>query len=843
MAVVCPRWGRTWAVALVVVMMMGGMVDSMDVVEVPRDAGVQGEEGVAVLWGIADTTASVGRLFRYHIPGDAFKGQVDGFEVLEAGKDTLPSWLHFNAEQNVLQGIPTPADAGHLYLQVTARGPHGNAATDVFSLAVSADTATLSSSQPLRFKTSGPKSVRCKREEPETVATLVLDADLDLMPVERRLSLLSAFLAHMGLGEEMVKVVPASGQPLHDDSALVTGTGDARGAPQHVGVSVSWLVGCGKVESGHFPALHRLDDDSSSGVMGSTLGFPVLGWRVTNTRLQQQQHALKRRRRQVRPTATAVITIAPPTDTDADTMTRYVVDMSSPVFSIEPSPALPVMPETTTPDAPTTTPKMDDGLKTSREPPVVPPLKSTTEALPPTQKPTEKPVEPPVDKCVKPKAMEGVLKKQIFFVGEVINFRIPQNLFDACGMGGTDMTKLSLYRLDPQTNKKFFPEDWFMKFDQREQTILGMPMQGDEGRYPMVLVAMLKTHDFVTKHKFEIVVRKVKGRKSRVNHELSMTIDADYDEFVGSVEQQVDLASKVAGVFGDENTSALTVTRIARGSVVYAFTNNTLAGGDCPVDAITGLADKMVTADGNLNPEALEKLKPWVLTGAATAPAGDCEGNPDFPVRSASVAKPPMPDTTPDDKPMMTDKPAPTEKPDAVSDMPDKPKSTAAPPNVTGGVASAGKSSDDNIWITTVVPAVVIVAILLIALLVACILYRKKRKGKMNLEEQNTFVNKGAPVIFPDELDDKPSDSTKPLLIEGSPPAPPPEYHRGDSEGSDPGSHKETTPPTDEVDAEIEIDATSPLYQPPPPVPASSGKQARPHVPQPYRSQPPEIHP
>lgn len=295
---------------------------------------------------------------------------------------------------------------------------------------------------------------------------------------------------------------------------------------------------------------------------------------------------------------------------------------------------------------------------------------------------------------------------------------------------------------------------------------------------------------------------------------------------------------QVASVFGDDNLSALTVTRIARGSVVYAFTNNTLSGSACPVDDITALADKLVTADGSLNPEAQEKLKPWVLSGAATAPAGDCEGNPNFPVRSATAPSKPSMTTT--------GKPGDSGKPTDAPGMPDKtskPKATTTAPNVTG-VATAGKSSEDDIWITTVVPAVVIVAILLIALLIACILYRKKRKGKMNLEDQNTFVNKGAPVIFPDELDDKPNDSTKPLLIEGNPPAPPPEYHRGTSESPEPrNNHKESTPPTDEVDADIEIDATSPLYQPPPPVTASSGKQARPHVQQPYRSQPPEIHP
>ena len=84
-----------------------------------------------------------------------------------------------------------------------------------------------------------------------------------------------------------------------------------------------------QVEHGHFPVLQKLDDDSGTGTMGKALGHPVLGWRVTNTRLQQ--HALKRRRRQAGSTPTPVVTIAPPTSTDAtvdttdaDSMTHKV---------------------------------------------------------------------------------------------------------------------------------------------------------------------------------------------------------------------------------------------------------------------------------------------------------------------------------------------------------------------------------------------------------------------------------------------------------------------------------------------------------------------------------------
>ena len=41
----------------------------------------QEDSGISLLWGIADTTASVGRMFQYHIPADAFKGDIQSYKV------------------------------------------------------------------------------------------------------------------------------------------------------------------------------------------------------------------------------------------------------------------------------------------------------------------------------------------------------------------------------------------------------------------------------------------------------------------------------------------------------------------------------------------------------------------------------------------------------------------------------------------------------------------------------------------------------------------------------------------------------------------------------------------
>jgi hypothetical protein len=58
-------------------------------------------------------------------------------------------------------------------------------------------------------ESNGPEVVHCKRGEPETVATVVVDVDFGQLSAEGRLSLLDNFLGHMGLQQDMVKVVPA----------------------------------------------------------------------------------------------------------------------------------------------------------------------------------------------------------------------------------------------------------------------------------------------------------------------------------------------------------------------------------------------------------------------------------------------------------------------------------------------------------------------------------------------------------------------------------------------------------------------------------------------------------
>jgi dystroglycan 1 len=111
---------------------------------------------------------------------------------------------------------------------------------------------------------------------------------------------------------------------------------------------------------------------------------------------------------------------------------------------------------------------------------------------------------------------------------------------------------------------------------------------------------------------------------------------------------------------------------------------------------------------------------------------------------------------------------------------------------------------------------------------VACVLYRRRRTGKMNVEEdgRQTYGNKGIPVIFQEELEEKPESGTKTpvILKDEKPPLAPPEYSKSGS---------------------LKLTDDSEPYQPPPPFTRTQeqGRQPRPKPTPTYRKPPPYVPP
>lgn len=94
---------------------------------------------------------------------------------------------------------------------------------------------------------------------------------------------------------------------------------------------------------------------------------------------------------------------------------------------------------------------------------------------------------------------------------------------------------------------------------------------------------------------------------------------------------------------------------------------------------------------------------------------------------------------------------------------------------------------NQDVLITYVLPTAIILLMLLIALLIACLLYKRRNTGKMELgdeEERKSFRSRGIPVIFQDELEEKPEIMTKsPVILKDEKPPLLPQYNGLNTEG------------------------------------------------------------
>ena len=238
---------------------------------------------------------------------------------------------------------------------------------------------------------------------------------------------------------------------------------------------------------------------------------------------------------------------------------------------------------------------------------------------------------------------------------------------------------------------------------------------------------------------------------------------------------------QIAELYGDADMSNIVVLRIAKGSVVFSWHNKTIQTDDgvCPQAEIDHLVSYMINSDKTLNSTFVKKMLPYVVTMAGSRPLGNCDGHGVLP----------QPETTPE-KPVV----------DEIGPIPHR--------------------SESDLLITFIVPAIVIACMLLLACIIACCLYRRKRKGSLSREDQHTFINRGIPIIFADELEDKPEAPTKPLILKDEKPPLPPHYPQSlDSLPSSPDSYKK------DGFCSTDDDMMSPLYRPPPPLTGSHDRK------------------
>jgi neurexin len=497
-----------------------------------------------------------------------------------------------------------------------------------------------------------------------------------------------------------------------------------------------------------------------------------------------------------------------PTERPATT-TSYTAPLPTPFYTQFPS-----MPSTSKPTVSSTRTEMK-------------PSSSSKETIRPSKQPVT-PVSPEPEKNKTPAPNKRVFKRVDGNFGRLINIQIPKDLFHDEEDGNTRNLKLML--LKDQMN---VPRTHWLQLKEKQQILHGvlLPPKPPRGKPPRKLefsyeLAAIDSGGKIARTPLQVVMKRL-PHINKINHEFMISIDFDYHIFKDNVMNSVTVVNKIAKLYGENTTENIVITSMKPGSVMFSWTNTSVEMAPCPALEINRLLSYIITDKKTLTQNFVDIMRPYRIKTAGARALGACQGL-NFKAMGKSVDG------------------------DSIGTVFVRNMDDNTPYDVSPGTGQSEEdkksreTSEDNLLITTVVPAVVIAAMILLAAIIACILYRKKRKGKLSDEDKHTFVNKGIPVIFADELEDKPDPPTKPLIMpEEKPPLPPPEYHRsGSIPPSPPSDHKD---PIESTEDERDYDDrdNSPPYQPPPPFMSGNvdHRQQRPRQVQMHRSPPPYVPP
>ncbi|XP_018402407.1 PREDICTED: dystroglycan-like isoform X2 [Cyphomyrmex costatus] len=375
-------------------------------------------------------------------------------------------------------------------------------------------------------------------------------------------------------------------------------------------------------------------------------------------------------------------------------------------------------------------------------------------------------------------------------VGQLLVFKVPEDTFFDAEDGSSRNMKMSLLTID----RRPIPSYEWLQFDSKNQEFYGVPMITDIGRKEYQLVVVDKEGASATDG-LVVVVHSAPPMAHTV--EFSMTLDISYDSFAHSALQKRNFIEKLRDLYGDRDTNAILLHNISNGSTVITWHNRTLPTSYCAHDEVNRLRSVLVKSDNDrrsVTDEVLDVMGlKFPVKQITVIPMGICLGELTG-VHSPDSHVPPVDDST-----------------------------------------SVGAFHDDYL-LTFVLPAIIIAAMLILAGIIACVLHKRRRSGKMSVSEQDderqSFRNKGIPVIFQDELEEKPDPGNKSpvILKEEKPPLPPPEYQKTEDGADVPMLPKENSEEP---------------YQPPPPFATNrdTNRQNRPKPTPTYRKPPPYVPP
>ncbi|TTC88576.1 Dystroglycan [Bagarius yarrelli] len=349
--------------------------------------------------------------------------------------------------------------------------------------------------------------------------------------------------------------------------------------------------------------------------------------------------------------------------------------------------------------------------------------------MPKESKTTDIPFSSPVTNH-KPQLHNSIGEVNVW-VGTYFEVKIPANTFFDEEDGNTEnlqlLLQIDLYQLLDQGS--------WIQFNSSRQLLYGLPDQSHVGSHEFIMIAVDKENSS------SVDAFQVNVNYWPVDEQTPVLFTARFQGeptmLTNNIHKKILFCKKLAFALGDRNSSTVTLKSITNGSILVEWTNSSLPRNTCPAEQIYEMCRRISDSQGQPTSIFYSAMEPeFRPINIEARGVNKCQRFSFLPIGE-----------------------------DIISVSPGN-ISVPLPSTITPS-SSSGWHSREDVYLHTVIPSVVVAALLLTAGLIALVCYRKKRHGKLNTEEQATFIKKGVPIIFADELDDakSPPTSSLPLIL------------------------------------------------------------------------------
>ncbi|CAH1976201.1 unnamed protein product [Acanthoscelides obtectus] len=338
--------------------------------------------------------------------------------------------------------------------------------------------------------------------------------------------------------------------------------------------------------------------------------------------------------------------------------------------------------------------------------------------------------EPPQTPVTQPMNFSPLLRNPVDHVnatvGELLIYKVKDDTFYDHEDVDPRMLNITLLTAD----RKPIPPDNWLQFDSKNREFFGIPRKAGRTDYQLVCI---DSGGLEASDSLEVIVDLPAKRHYNVEFSMNVTTELPYQKFVNSAAMQKKFIEKLMHLFGEKtpNNFHLLPFKQTYDSIIITWFNKSLPLNVCPHEEIRRLQSVLHNMnDKSISHKVHAVMEPdFKVSTIKVHMLGNCKSK-HLPPHEPRPESPPIEKHTPHST--------------VGRKLPPETPQEEHRPDVPPIEDSAPQSRSDEYLMTFIVPAVIISIMLFLASVAAIVLYRRRRMGKMNVEEdgRGSYGNK-----------------------------------------------------------------------------------------------------